>query len=55
MTGQFEVDGICLSLPYVVDRNGIEAVLQSAPSDEEAQAFLRSAAVLEEVADSSGL
>ena len=39
MTGQLDVADICLSLPCVVDRGGVEGVLVPAMSDEEATAF----------------
>lgn len=55
MTGQFGIDNICLSLPSVVDRNGVEVVLEPTMDDEELAAFRNSAAVLQEVASSVGL
>ena len=55
MTGQFGIDNICLSLPSVVDRNGVEVVLEPDMNTEELAAFKRSAEVLQEVARSVGL
>jgi len=55
MTGQLDVADICLSLPCVVDRGGVEGVLVPAMSDEERAAYLRSARVLQEIARAAGL
>jgi L-lactate dehydrogenase len=55
MTGQLGVADICLSLPSVVDRGGVEGVLVPAMSDEERMAFVRSATVLRETAQAVGL
>jgi L-lactate dehydrogenase len=55
MTGQLGVADICLSLPCVVDRGGVEGVLVPAMSDEERAAYLRSARVLQEIARAVGL
>ena len=44
--GYLGVDDVCLSLPAVVGKNGIERVLHPRLSAEEQQAFLRSAAVV---------
>ena len=45
MAGQLDVADICLSLPCVVDRGGVEGVLVPTMSDEERAAYLRSARV----------
>jgi L-lactate dehydrogenase len=55
MTGQLGVADICLSLPCVVDRGGVEGVLVPAMSDAERAAYLRSARVLAEIARAAGL
>ncbi len=55
MTGQFGVENICLSLPAVVDRGGVEVVLEPTMDESELAAFKQSAAVLKEVAQSVGL
>lgn len=55
MTGQFGIEGICLSLPSVVDRGGVEVILEPAMDDAELAEFKHSAAVLQEVAQSVGL
>jgi L-lactate dehydrogenase len=55
MTGQLGVAGICLSLPCVVDRGGVEGVLVPAMSDGERAAYLRSARMLQEIARAAGL
>lgn len=49
------VEEICLSLPSVVNRNGVEAVLDVPMSDEEAAALQKSAATVRSVAASIGL
>jgi L-lactate dehydrogenase len=46
MTGQYEVDGIAISLPTIVGRQGAEEVLDLPISAEERAAFQRSAQVL---------
>jgi len=55
MTGQLDVADICLSLPCVVDRGGVEGVLVPAMSDAERAAYLRSARVLQEIARAAEL
>ncbi len=55
MTGQFGINDICLSLPAVVDRGGVEVVLEPTMADAELAALQRSAMVLREVAQSVGL
>ena len=44
--GQYGVDGIAISLPTIVGRNGIEEVLNLPISDEELAAFQASASTL---------
>jgi L-lactate dehydrogenase len=46
--GQYGVDGIAISLPTIVGRNGIEEVLNLPISDEERAAFQASASTLKE-------
>lgn len=46
--GQYGVDGIAISLPTIVGRNGIEEVLNLPISDEELAAFQASASTLKE-------
>src|SRR5262245_16625893 len=48
MQGQYGVDGIAISLPTIVGRQGIEAVLALPISDEEQAAFQRSAQTLKD-------
>jgi L-lactate dehydrogenase len=55
MTGQLGVSGICLSLPTILDRRGVAGVLVPGMSEEELEAFHRSAQVLEETARAAGL
>ena len=55
MTGQLGVSDICLSLPSIVDRGGVEGVLSPRLDDDELQAFRRSAEVLHETARAAGL
>ncbi|HVL00639.1 MAG TPA: hypothetical protein VM553_12545 [Dongiaceae bacterium] len=49
VNGFLGVNDVCLSLPAVVGKNGIERVLQPRLNDAEQQAFLRSAAVVRAV------
>lgn len=46
VNGFLGVNDVCLSLPAVVGKNGIERILHPKLSDEEQQAFLRSAGVI---------
>jgi L-lactate dehydrogenase len=55
MTGQFGVEDVCLSLPTIVNRSGVEGVLMPALSDAEAEAFRQSAQVLHDTAKAAGL
>lgn len=55
MTGQFGVSDICMSLPCIVDRGGVEGVLTPRLSDEELAALRRSAQVLHDTARAAGL
>lgn len=55
MSGQLGVADICLSLPSVVDRGGVEGVLVPDLNEAETDAFIRSAAVLRETAQAVGL
>jgi L-lactate dehydrogenase len=55
MTGQFGVRDICLSLPCIVDHNGVEGILAPALSATEEAAFRESARVVRETASSVGL
>jgi L-lactate dehydrogenase len=55
MTGQMGISDICLSLPSILDRNGLDCVLvPSLNKDEEAE-FQRSARVLQDTAHAVGL
>ncbi len=49
--GQGDLDGVCLSLPSIVGRHGIERVLRLVMNDAERAALGRSAATLREAAD----
>lgn len=55
LTGQYGISDICLSLPSVVDHNGVEVVLEPDLSGEELAALQRSAQVLKETASAAGL
>ena len=48
MRGQYGVTDIALSLPTIIGRRGVEAVLGLPMSDGEADAFRRSAQLLKE-------
>ncbi|WP_317932205.1 lactate/malate family dehydrogenase [Halioxenophilus sp. WMMB6] len=49
VNGFLGVDDVCLSLPAVVGKNGIERVLHPSLNEQEQQAFLHSAQVVREV------
>lgn len=49
INGFLGVDDVCLSLPAVVGKNGIERILHPKLNEQEQQAFLHSAAVVREV------
>ena len=51
LTGQYGIEGLCLSIPAVVGRGGVETVLDIPLSDEEHAALVRSADTLREVLD----
>ncbi len=55
LTGQLGAEDVCLSLPSIVDRGGVEGVLVPGISDQEAAAFRRSADLLHETARAAGL
>ena len=47
--GHYGLEGVCLSLPAVVNRNGVERIVDAALPDGEQEALLHSAAVLKSV------
>ena len=53
--GQFGIEDVCLSLPCVVDRSGVDAVLEPTLEDEELMALKQSAALLYETTRAAGL
>ena len=53
--GLYGVEDLCMSVPAVVGRQGVEKVLEIELSDGECAAFRKSAGTLKEVADSLGL
>ena len=55
LTGQYGISDICLSLPSIVDHNGVEVVLEPPLCKEELAALQRSAQVLGETARAAGL
>ena len=55
LTGELGVSDLCLSLPCIVDRGGVEGVIVPRLDDGERAAFRRSADVLAETARSAGL
>ncbi len=55
MTGQLGVSDICLSLPCIVDRGGVEDIIVPQLSDDELAGFRHSAQVLHETAQAAGL
>jgi L-lactate dehydrogenase len=55
LDGQYGISDICLSLPTIVDRTGIRAVLTQPITDDEVTALRRSAEAIRAVARSLGL
>jgi L-lactate dehydrogenase len=55
LTGQFGIQDICLSLPCILDRGGVEDTLTPRLSDDELTALQRSATVLGEIVRAAGL
>ena len=55
LQGQYGLDGLCLSIPAIVGRNGVESVLEIPLDPGEHQALLASAARLKEVIREAGL
>jgi len=53
--GLYGVPDLCMSVPAIVGRGGVEQVLEIQMNDEERKQFQASAATLREVADSLGL
>ncbi|MBM7555561.1 L-lactate dehydrogenase [Halanaerobacter jeridensis] len=51
MNGQYGIEDICLSLPTIVDSQGVEQVLNLPLNDNEEEAFVESAEKLKEIAD----
>ncbi len=51
----YGIDGVCLSLPTVIDRNGVEQVLHLALNEQEIAALHQSATVLKETIAELGL
>ena len=51
MTGQYGLDGVCLSMPTIVGANGVDTLLPIPLSDEEQNALMESAKTLREVID----
>ncbi len=48
LNGQFGLRDVCLSLPTLISKRGIEAVLEPALSDQEVQAFVKSGQIIKE-------
>ena len=55
LDGLYGVDGLCMSVPTVVGRDGAEKVLEIELSDSEREAFRKSAETLKSVATDIGL
>jgi L-lactate dehydrogenase len=55
LTGQLGVSDVCLSLPAVVCRDGVEAVLSPGLNEDETAAFRRSAQVVRDTEAAAGL
>jgi L-lactate dehydrogenase len=52
MTGQYGVNDVCLSLPMVVNRQGIQRIITIPLSQDEEAGFVRSANILKDIAKS---
>ena len=55
LQGQYGIDGLCMSIPAVVGRNGVEDTLEIPLSPAEREALAASAATLRQVADGLAL
>ena len=55
LTGQYGIDDVCLSLPSIVDGNGVDLILTPPLSDDEADALRRSADTVRAVERSLGI
>src|SRR6476646_10581981 len=55
LTGQYGIEDVCLSLPSIVDAQGVDAVLTPPLDDAEADALRRSAETVRDVERSLGL
>lgn len=53
--GHYGIDGVCMGLPCIVGRNGIERILEIPLDEEEGRKLRESASALHEVIDSIGL
>ena len=51
LSGEYGIDGLCMSLPSILDRNGVKGNVQPALSEEESRALRASARVLKEQTD----
>jgi L-lactate dehydrogenase len=50
--GYYDVEGVCISVPAIINRNGIKELLRLTLSDDEADAFRRSARILKDIVNS---
>ena len=55
LQGQYGISDVCLGVPCVVGKNGIEEILQIPLSDEEKKSFVRSANALQNAISNIGI
>jgi L-lactate dehydrogenase len=55
LSGQYGIDDVCLSLPSIIDANGVDAVLTPPLTDAEVGALRRSADTVRAVERSLGI
>ena len=55
MNGEYGISGIALSMPAIVNRNGVETHVPLQLNDEEVAALKKSAATLQQIMDENAL
>ena len=49
LNGQYGVDNVCLGVPCILGKNGVESILEIKLNDEEKEKLLNSANILKEI------
>ena len=49
LNGQYGVDNVCLGVPCILGKNGVESILEIKLNDEEKEKLLKSANILKEI------